>query len=183
LLAGFKAVSQGTNPTNLNRGWEGTNIRGHTMGHWLSAVAHAYPKTKGSDATLASQIKTTLDDVVAKVKTYQLASRFRAGALTLAELAIVGKPAMLVPLPTAADDHQGKNAVCFAEMGAAVVLDQRKCSAEDLHAAVDALARDREKRVAMGKAMHKLAHSRPSVQANPIAAQWENLHGACKLRG
>ena len=34
----------------------------------------------------------------------------RAGALTLAELAIAGRPAMLVPLPTAADDHQSKNA-------------------------------------------------------------------------
>jgi UDP-N-acetylglucosamine--N-acetylmuramyl-(pentapeptide) pyrophosphoryl-undecaprenol N-acetylglucosamine transferase len=38
----------------------------------------------------------------------------RAGALTLAELAIVGKPAILIPLPTAADDHQSKNAAAFA---------------------------------------------------------------------
>jgi UDP-N-acetylglucosamine--N-acetylmuramyl-(pentapeptide) pyrophosphoryl-undecaprenol N-acetylglucosamine transferase len=68
----------------------------------------------------------------------------RAGALTLAELAIVGKPAVLVPLPTAADDHQSKNAACFAEVGAAVVLDQRKASAEELAAAVEVLARSLE---------------------------------------
>ncbi len=76
LLAGFKAVSQGTNPTNLYGGWENTNIRGHSMGHWLSAMAHAYQQAMGSDATLAGQIKTKLDDVIAKLKTYQLASGF-----------------------------------------------------------------------------------------------------------
>jgi len=76
LMAGFKAVSQGGNPTNLYGGWEGTNIRGHTMGHWLSAVAHAYQQALGSDPTLAAQIKTKLDDVIAKLKTYQLSSGF-----------------------------------------------------------------------------------------------------------
>jgi uncharacterized protein len=76
LLAGFKAVSQNANPTNLYGGWENTNIRGHTMGHWLSAVAHAYQQAKGSDATLAGQLKTKLDDVISKLKSYQLSSGY-----------------------------------------------------------------------------------------------------------
>jgi uncharacterized protein len=76
LLAGFKAVSTGTNPTNLYGGWESQNIRGHSLGHWLSAVAHAYQQAKGSDPALASQIKLKLDDVVSKLKTYQLSSGF-----------------------------------------------------------------------------------------------------------
>ncbi|HEY8946299.1 MAG TPA: beta-L-arabinofuranosidase domain-containing protein, partial [Polyangiaceae bacterium] len=76
LLAGFKAVSTGTNPTNLYGGWESQNIRGHSMGHWLSAVAHAYQQAKGSDPALAAQIKTKLDDVISKLKSYQLASGF-----------------------------------------------------------------------------------------------------------
>jgi DUF1680 family protein len=76
LLAGFKAVSQNANPTNLYGGWEGTNIRGHTMGHWLSAVAHAYQQALGGDATLAGQIKTKLDDVISKLKSYQLSSGY-----------------------------------------------------------------------------------------------------------
>jgi UDP-N-acetylglucosamine--N-acetylmuramyl-(pentapeptide) pyrophosphoryl-undecaprenol N-acetylglucosamine transferase len=84
----------------------------------------------------------------------------RAGALTLAELAIVGKPAILIPLPTAADDHQTKNAGHFAAAGAAMVLDQRKASAEDLATAIATLAGDQEKRVAMGKAMRALARPR-----------------------
>jgi MYXO-CTERM domain-containing protein len=76
LLAGFKAVSQGTNPTNLYGGWENTNIRGHTMGHWLTAVAQAYRQAEGSDVALASQIQAKLDDVVSKLKSYQLSSGF-----------------------------------------------------------------------------------------------------------
>lgn len=76
LLAGFKAVSQGANPTNLYGGWENTNIRGHSLGHWLSAVAQAYRQAVGADPTLAAQIKTKLDDVCSKLKAYQLASGF-----------------------------------------------------------------------------------------------------------
>jgi UDP-N-acetylglucosamine--N-acetylmuramyl-(pentapeptide) pyrophosphoryl-undecaprenol N-acetylglucosamine transferase len=84
----------------------------------------------------------------------------RAGALTLAELAIVGKPAIFIPLPTAADDHQTKNADHFAQAGAAVVFDQRKSTAEDLAAAIATLAKDRTKQVTMGQAMRDLARPR-----------------------
>jgi MYXO-CTERM domain-containing protein len=76
LMAGFKAVSQNVTPTNLYGGWENQAIRGHTLGHWLSAVAHAYQQAQGSDATLASQIKTKLDDVISKLKSYQLSSGY-----------------------------------------------------------------------------------------------------------
>ena len=48
----------------------------------------------------------------------------RAGATTLAELAASGTPSILVPLPTATDDHQRKNAEVFAKAGAAVVIEQ-----------------------------------------------------------
>lgn len=81
----------------------------------------------------------------------------RAGALTLAELAIAGKPAILIPLPTAADDHQSKNAARFAEAGAALLLDQRKAQGEDLAVAIAKLAPDMAKRTAMAKAMRGLA--------------------------
>ena len=76
LLAGFKAVSTGTTATNLYGGWESQNIRGHSLGHWLSAVAHAYQQAKGSDPALASQIKVRLDDVISKLKSYQSTNGF-----------------------------------------------------------------------------------------------------------
>jgi len=77
LMAGFKAVSQNVTPTNLYGGWESQNIRGHTLGHWLSAVAHAHQQAQGgSDPALTSQIKTKLDDVISKLRSYQLANGF-----------------------------------------------------------------------------------------------------------
>ena len=48
----------------------------------------------------------------------------RAGALTVSELAVVGTPAIFVPLPHAVDDHQTANARELADVGAAVVLPQ-----------------------------------------------------------
>jgi UDP-N-acetylglucosamine--N-acetylmuramyl-(pentapeptide) pyrophosphoryl-undecaprenol N-acetylglucosamine transferase len=53
----------------------------------------------------------------------------RAGASTLGELAAIGKPAILVPYPFAADDHQAANAVRFAQAGAAVVVSDRELEA------------------------------------------------------
>jgi UDP-N-acetylglucosamine--N-acetylmuramyl-(pentapeptide) pyrophosphoryl-undecaprenol N-acetylglucosamine transferase len=72
----------------------------------------------------------------------------------------VGKPAILIPLPTADDDHQSKNAAHFERAGAALVLNQRTSSAGDLAAAVSVLARDPGKRAAMGKALRDLAQPR-----------------------
>ena len=71
LLNGFKAMSSGTNPTNLYGGWENSLIRGHTMGHWLSAMARAYQQTKGVDDALNAKLKTKLDHVISMLKTYQ----------------------------------------------------------------------------------------------------------------
>ena len=49
----------------------------------------------------------------------------RAGASTLAEIAAVGRASVLVPLPTASDNHQEKNARVFSEVGAAELLSCR----------------------------------------------------------
>ena len=56
----------------------------------------------------------------------------RAGATTLAELTAAGTPAVLVPLPTAADDHQRKNAEVLAAAGAAELLEQSQMTGDVL---------------------------------------------------
>jgi len=63
----------------------------------------------------------------------------RAGAMTLAELAAWGLPAILVPLPTAAADHQTSNAKALAQSGAAVMLEQRSMTGASLAEAVRSL--------------------------------------------
>jgi UDP-N-acetylglucosamine--N-acetylmuramyl-(pentapeptide) pyrophosphoryl-undecaprenol N-acetylglucosamine transferase len=80
----------------------------------------------------------------------------RAGALTLAELAIVGRPAILIPLPTAADDHQSKNAAEFAQAGAAVVLEQNTATGASLAELLSGLLADQPRREKMAAAMRTL---------------------------
>ena len=63
----------------------------------------------------------------------------RSGAGALAELAAWGIPPLLVPLPTAAADHQSANARALAEAGAAVVIAQRELSADRLRLVVSGL--------------------------------------------
>ena len=56
----------------------------------------------------------------------------RAGASTVAEITAAGKPAIFIPLPTAADDHQTQNAKTLANAGAARLLPQTELSAARL---------------------------------------------------
>src|SRR6185437_10838373 len=77
------------------------------------------------------QVRAFIDDMPAALADAQLVVA-RAGALTLAELAIMRRPAILVPLPTAADDHQTINAFAFQRAGAALVLQQAEASATRL---------------------------------------------------
>ena len=66
----------------------------------------------------------------------------RAGANTVAELAVVGVPALLVPLPGAPGDHQSANAAVLERVGAAVVIPDAQCRAPRLADEIDALASD-----------------------------------------
>jgi UDP-N-acetylglucosamine:LPS N-acetylglucosamine transferase len=66
----------------------------------------------------------------------------RAGANTVAELTVVGVPAVLVPLPGAPGDHQAANAAMLTRAGAAVVLEDGDCTAERLAAELDRLLAD-----------------------------------------
>jgi UDP-N-acetylglucosamine--N-acetylmuramyl-(pentapeptide) pyrophosphoryl-undecaprenol N-acetylglucosamine transferase len=81
----------------------------------------------------------------------------RAGATTLAELTALGRPSLLIPLPTATDDHQRKNAQALAGQGAARMLDQASLTGERLAAEIVRLAGDVQGRAAMAAAARRLA--------------------------
>lgn len=53
----------------------------------------------------------------------------RSGAITLSELSMLGKPAILVPLPSAAENHQAKNALTYVESGAAMLVNDSEAPA------------------------------------------------------
>jgi UDP-N-acetylglucosamine--N-acetylmuramyl-(pentapeptide) pyrophosphoryl-undecaprenol N-acetylglucosamine transferase len=81
----------------------------------------------------------------------------RAGATTIAEIAAAAKPAILIPLPTATDDHQRKNAEALAAAGAAEVLLQDDANGARLAARIRALAADADRRVRLSVAARKFA--------------------------
>jgi len=81
----------------------------------------------------------------------------RAGATTLAELTAAGRPAVLVPLPTAADDHQRRNAEVLASAGATEMLEQKRMTGALLAERITALVGDPARLRAMAVAAHRLA--------------------------
>jgi UDP-N-acetylglucosamine--N-acetylmuramyl-(pentapeptide) pyrophosphoryl-undecaprenol N-acetylglucosamine transferase len=87
----------------------------------------------------------------------------RAGAMATAELLAAGIPALLVPLPTAAADHQTHNARALERAGAAICLVESSLTADRLWSEVHALAADRERRQRMTQAA--------LLRAKPYAAR------------
>jgi UDP-N-acetylglucosamine--N-acetylmuramyl-(pentapeptide) pyrophosphoryl-undecaprenol N-acetylglucosamine transferase len=87
----------------------------------------------------------------------------RAGMITVAELCAWGLPSILVPLPTAAADHQTHNARVLAEAGASRLLPQPQLTPELLAQSVTELLRDRNAREAMA--------ARAKARGKPHAAQ------------
>jgi UDP-N-acetylglucosamine--N-acetylmuramyl-(pentapeptide) pyrophosphoryl-undecaprenol N-acetylglucosamine transferase len=81
----------------------------------------------------------------------------RAGATTLAEVTAAGRAAILVPLPTATDDHQRKNAEALAAADAAEVLLQSDLSGSALAQRLIALAGNAERRGQLAQAAQRLA--------------------------
>jgi UDP-N-acetylglucosamine--N-acetylmuramyl-(pentapeptide) pyrophosphoryl-undecaprenol N-acetylglucosamine transferase len=80
----------------------------------------------------------------------------RAGATTLAELTTAGRPAVLVPLPTATDDHQRKNAEVLGVAGAAEVVEQKDLAGGALATRIQALVNAPDRLAAMAAAARKL---------------------------
>jgi UDP-N-acetylglucosamine--N-acetylmuramyl-(pentapeptide) pyrophosphoryl-undecaprenol N-acetylglucosamine transferase len=81
----------------------------------------------------------------------------RSGAGTVAELMAIGRPAILVPLPSAMDDHQTDNAALLARAGAGWLLAQKTLDAGSLAETLQGLLRNPSELAARAEAAHKLA--------------------------
>jgi len=95
----------------------------------------------------------------------------RSGASTVAEVAAAGKPAIFVPLPTAADDHQRRNAEALAQAGAARLLPQNELSGERLAQEIVSLFGDRSQLARMGAAARRFAHPTAAAEIAAMAAR------------
>src|SRR5687768_114266 len=81
----------------------------------------------------------------------------RAGATTLAELMASGRPSILIPLPTATDDHQRRNAQALVAHGAAQMIEQRELTGGRLADEIVALANDEARRRSMREHARRMA--------------------------
>jgi UDP-N-acetylglucosamine--N-acetylmuramyl-(pentapeptide) pyrophosphoryl-undecaprenol N-acetylglucosamine transferase len=107
-------------------------------------------------AGIVARVSPFIDDMATAYRWADLAI-VRAGAGTIAELALAGLPALLVPLANAADDHQTVNARAFVASGAAAWAHQRDWDARAVAAQLAHLLSDSESFAAMSSAARRLA--------------------------
>src|SRR5437763_4118922 len=95
----------------------------------------------------------------------------RSGASTVAEITAAGKPAVFVPFPRAADDHQRVNAEALAKHGAAVVVEESKLEGVWLAETISALLQDPHRLETMGQAARRLSHPNAARELAAMAAR------------
>jgi UDP-N-acetylglucosamine--N-acetylmuramyl-(pentapeptide) pyrophosphoryl-undecaprenol N-acetylglucosamine transferase len=120
---------------------------------------------------VAARVEGYIEDMARAYRWADIALT-RAGACTIAELALAGLPAFLVPLPTASDDHQTANAMEAARFGAAAWVSESAWQAESLAAEMTRLLGDRAAYTAASDRMRRLA--RPQA-AGALVSDCEDL--------
>ena len=118
----------------------------------LEAVKDAYR----SSAFLSARVVPYLDPIVDEIAAADLVVS-RAGAMTIGELAAVGRAAILVPFAAATNNHQELNARVVERAGGAVVVTERELTPERLAAAITEIVNDPERAGGMAAAAKKLA--------------------------
>jgi UDP-N-acetylglucosamine--N-acetylmuramyl-(pentapeptide) pyrophosphoryl-undecaprenol N-acetylglucosamine transferase len=106
----------------------------------------------------------------------------RSGASTVAEITAAGKPAICVPFPKAADDHQRRNAEALVAAGAAVMVPESELTPARLVETIIALLRDRQRLAAMGAAARALAHPDAAREIAAMAARLAGHSGGPPFR-
>ena len=101
----------------------------------------------------------------------------RSGASTVAEITAAGKPAIFVPFPRAADDHQRVNAEALARHGAAVVVEESKLEGVWLAETIAALLDDSPRLRKMSDAARALAHPNAALDIARMAARVAEIDG------
>jgi UDP-N-acetylglucosamine--N-acetylmuramyl-(pentapeptide) pyrophosphoryl-undecaprenol N-acetylglucosamine transferase len=130
-----------------------------------------------AEAGVEARVEAFIDDMA---EAYAWADLVicRAGALTIAELAVVGVAAILVPFPHATDDHQTGNARFLADAGAAVLLPQSGLDATGLARVLGDFNTQREVLVEMACRAHELAMPEAARRVAELCLQAARTGGA-----
>ena len=140
----------------------------------IAAVRAAYAALK-----IPAELMTYIQDMPAKLAEAHLIIA-RAGASTIAELTAAGRPAILVPLPSATNDHQTANAREMAKAGGARMIAQSDFSPDALAQQIEALVHDPE--ALANAAARSLSVGRPNA-ASDLADLVERIAGGAVLVG
>jgi UDP-N-acetylglucosamine--N-acetylmuramyl-(pentapeptide) pyrophosphoryl-undecaprenol N-acetylglucosamine transferase len=166
----------------LQREAPGVHIIHQTGERDYNDALAAYESLKGATGAAATQLTFEvfkfIDDMPAAFARADLLV-CRSGASTVAEITAAGKPAIFVPFPRAADDHQRVNAEALARHGAAVVVEESKLEGVWLAETIAALLQDSPRLQHMSRAARELAH--PNA-ARDIAAMAARLGGTEESR-
>lgn len=134
----------------------------HEMKLRLSVVQQCRPedleavKTIYANAEIRAELRPFFADMPQRLKEAHLVIA-RSGAGTVAELMGIGRPAILVPYPSAMDDHQTDNAALLSRADAGWLMAQRSLDAEMLALTLQSLFRNPSELAAKAEAAHKLA--------------------------
>jgi UDP-N-acetylglucosamine--N-acetylmuramyl-(pentapeptide) pyrophosphoryl-undecaprenol N-acetylglucosamine transferase len=131
----------------------------------LAEVQAAYQR-----AGVAADVSKFIDDMPAMFARADLLV-CRSGASTVAEITAAGKPAVFVPFPRAADDHQNVNARALEKAGAAVVVEESKLEAAYLVDTIVTLLGDPARLKRMSTAARSLSHPEAVQEIAAIVKQ------------
>ncbi len=135
--------------------------------HQTGTAAYESLAQKFSDCGLEGDVCAFIDDMPAAFARADLVI-CRAGAGAVAELAAAGKPSILVPLPTAADQHQLRNAEAFQKAGASVLLLDAEMDGGRLFEEVEKLRARPELLDRMGERARAFAHPDAACRAASV---------------
>lgn len=119
---------------------------------------------------ISSEVHKFIDDMPAFFSRADLVL-CRSGASTVAEIAAAGKPAIFVPFPRAADDHQRRNAEAMEQANAAVVLEETRLDEVWLVDTIELLLGDPARLQRMSDAARAMAHPDAAKEIAELAAK------------
>jgi UDP-N-acetylglucosamine--N-acetylmuramyl-(pentapeptide) pyrophosphoryl-undecaprenol N-acetylglucosamine transferase len=129
-----------------------------------------YNEVQAAYAGVPAEVHKFIDDMPAFFARADLIL-CRSGASTVAEVAAAGKPAVFVPFPLAADDHQRRNAEALERAGAAIVLEETKLDEVWLVDTVSALLEDPGMLRRMSDAARAMSHPHAAKDIADLAAK------------
>ena len=109
-----------------------------------------------ASAGISAEVRPFFDDVPRRLADCQLVVS-RAGASSIADITVIGRPAILIPFAAATGDHQTANARALTESGAAVVLPESVLDAESLRRDMRDILSDSARATSMAAAALSLA--------------------------